>query len=233
MRLVIQLTIVVVLTNYFVGIIVLVMPTAAVGLQVIQRETAATALRGTRRTLLAALAEPDSAAGLARRLGLPRQRLNYHLKALEASGLLECVEERRKGNCTERVLRATARTFVISPDALGSFGPTPEVAQDRFSAAYVVAVAARTITEVSALDARARAEERRISTLTLDTEIRFASPESRAAFAQELTDRIAALVAKYPRRRITAWPAVPPGDDWTSAAGASSLRRRHHSVAPR
>jgi DNA-binding transcriptional ArsR family regulator len=168
------------------------------GLQVIQRpETAATALRGTRRALLAALAEPDSAAGLARRLGLPRQRLNYHLKALEECGLLECIEERRKGNCTERILRATARAFVISPDALGALGPTPEAAQDRFSASYVVAVAARTITEVSALDARARAEDRRISTLTLDAEIRFASPESRTAFAQELSDRIAELVAKY------------------------------------
>ncbi len=173
------------------------MATAAVRVQVIERETAAAALRGTRRAMLAALAEPDSAAGLARRLGLPRQRLNYHLKALEKCGLLECVEERRKGNCTERILRATARAFVISPDALGSFGPTPEAAQDRFSAAYVVAVAARTITEVSALDARARADERRISTLTLDSEIRFASPESRAAFAQELTDRLAELVARY------------------------------------
>jgi DNA-binding transcriptional ArsR family regulator len=165
--------------------------------EVIQRpETAATALKGTRRTLLAALAQPDSAAGLARRLGLPRQRLNYHLKALEECGLLECVEQRRKGNCTERILRATARAFVISPDALGALGPTPE-AQDRFSASSVVAVAARTITEVSALDARARAEDRRISTLTLDAEIRFASPESRAAFAHELSDRIAELVAKY------------------------------------
>ena len=145
--------------------------------EVIQRpETAATALKGTRRSLLAALAEPDSAAGLARKLGIPRQRLNYHLKALEQCGLLECVEERRKGNCTERILRATARSFVISPDALGAFGPTPETAQDRFSASYVVAVAARTITEVSTLDARARAEQRRISTLTLDSEIRFASP---------------------------------------------------------
>ena len=168
------------------------------GFEVIrQPETAATALRGTRRALLAALAEPDSAAGLARKLGLPRQRLNYHLRTLEACGLLECVEERRKGNCTERLLRATARAFVISPDALGAFGSSPEAGQDRFSASYAVAVAARTITEVSALDARARAEERRISTLTLDAEIRFASPESRAAFAQELSDRIAELVAKY------------------------------------
>jgi DNA-binding transcriptional ArsR family regulator len=168
------------------------------GIEVIQQpETAAAALRGTRRALLAALAEPDSAAGLARKLGLPRQRLNYHLKALEACGLLECVEERRKGNCRERILRATARAFVISPDALGAYGPTAEAAQDRFSASYVVAVAARTITEVSTLDVRARAEERRLSTLTLDTEIRFASPESRAAFARELTDRMTELVAKY------------------------------------
>jgi DNA-binding transcriptional ArsR family regulator len=158
---------------------------------------AATALRGTRRTLLAALAEPDSAAGLARRLGLPRQRLNYHLKALEQSGLLECVEERRKGNCTERILRATARSFVISPDALGALGPTPDAAQDRFSASYIVAVAARTITEVSALDSRARTEHKRLATLAIDSEIRFASAESRAAFTRELSDRVADLVARY------------------------------------
>ena len=171
-------------------------PASAV--QVIQRpETAAAALRGTRRTLLAALAEPDSAAGLARRLGLPRQRLNYHLKALEHCGLLECVEERRKGNCTERILRATARAFVISPDALGALGPTPDAARDRLSASYAVAVAARTITEISTLDVRARAEHKRIATLAIDSEIRFASAESRAAFTRELSERITELVAKY------------------------------------
>ena len=60
-----------------------------------------------------------------------------------------------------------------------------------------VAVAARTISEVSSLDVRARAEDRRISTLTIDSEIRFASPESRAAFAAELTNRLTELVAKY------------------------------------
>jgi DNA-binding transcriptional ArsR family regulator len=170
----------------------------ASAVEVIHRpETAAAALRGTRRSLLAALAEPDSAAGLARKLGLPRQRLNYHLKALEQCGLLECVEERRKGNCNERILRATARAFVISPDALGALGPTRGAAQDRFSASFVVSLSARTITEVSTLDARARAEHKRISTLALDSEVRFASSQSRAAFAAELADRIAELVAKY------------------------------------
>jgi DNA-binding transcriptional ArsR family regulator len=173
------------------------MKSRASDVAVIGHAESAAALRGTRRTLLTALADPDSAAGLARRLGLPRQRLNYHLKALEQCGLLECVEERRKGNCTERILRATARSFVISPDALGTLGPTPGAAQDRFSSSFVVAVAARTITEVSTLDARARAEQKRLSTLTIDSEIRFASAESRAEFARELSERIAELVARY------------------------------------
>jgi DNA-binding transcriptional ArsR family regulator len=160
-------------------------------------ETAATALRGTRRALLAALSEPDSAAGLARRLGMPRQRLNYHLKALEECGLVECVEERRKGNCTERVLRATARSFVISPDALGAAGSIVDAAEDRLSASYVVAVASRTISEVSALDSRARSQQKRIATLAIDSEVRFASADSRAAFARELSEFITGLVAKY------------------------------------
>jgi DNA-binding transcriptional ArsR family regulator len=160
-------------------------------------ETAAKALRGTRRALLAALSEPDSAAGLARRLGMPRQRLNYHLKALEECGLLECVEERRKGNCTERVLRATARSFVISPDALAAAGSIVAAAEDRLSASYVVAVASRTISEVSALDARARSQQKRVATLAIDSEIRFASADSRASFARELSEFVTGLVARY------------------------------------
>ena len=63
----------------------------------------------TRLRLVRELVEPDSAAGLAKRLGLPRQRLNYHLRELEAAGLLELVEERRRGNCVERIVRAVAR----------------------------------------------------------------------------------------------------------------------------
>jgi DNA-binding transcriptional ArsR family regulator len=62
-----------------------------------------------RANLLSELSEPGSATTLAGRVGLPRQKVNYHLRALEKHGLVELVEERRKGNVTERVLRATAR----------------------------------------------------------------------------------------------------------------------------
>jgi DNA-binding transcriptional ArsR family regulator len=166
--------------------------------EVIQRpEVASAALHPTRRLLLESLAEPDSAAGLARRLELPRQLINYHLRALERCGLVECVEERRKGNCTERMVRATARSFVISPEALGALGATSGEAQDRFSATYVVAVAARAIAEVSTLQSRARNASKRLSTMAVDAEVRFASADARAAFADELSGELARLVAKY------------------------------------
>ena len=44
---------------------------------------------------------------MGRDLGLSRQKVNYHLRALEDAGLVEHVEDRRRGNCTERIVRAT------------------------------------------------------------------------------------------------------------------------------
>lgn len=172
--------------------------TSALPLEVIRSpEPAAALLDPTRQQLLAKLAEPNSAAGLARSLGLPRQRVNYHLRVLEQEGLVELVEERKKGNCLERVVRAAARSFVISPEALGALGETPEAAQDRFSTAYLIAAAGRAIKDVAALDARARAERKRLATFTIDADIRFASAATRSAFAAELSQAITSLVAKY------------------------------------
>jgi DNA-binding transcriptional ArsR family regulator len=160
-------------------------------------EQAVVALQKTRRQLLAKLVEPDSAAGLARKLGVPRQRLNYHLRELEREGLVELVEEHRKGNCVERVVRATARAFVISPDAIGALGATTELANDRFSAEYLLGAAARAVRDVATLQSSAKRAGKRLSTLTLETDVRFASADDRAAFADELASAMAALAAKY------------------------------------
>lgn len=157
---------------------------------------ARTLLGGNRRALLEALVEPDSASGLARRLRLPRQRLNYHLKLLERDGLVELVAERRKGNCVERVVRATARAFVISPEALGET-PSTSAPGDRASVGALVGAAADAIRRVAALDARARQAGKRVATLTLDTEVRFASAESRASFVEDLVTLTGRLVARY------------------------------------
>src|SRR5215216_4973503 len=94
-----------------------------------------------RARLLAELAEPGSASTLGARVGLSRQKANYHLRALERHGLVELVEERRKGNCTERVLQATAASYVISPTALSAVAPDPSREPDQRSARWLLAVA--------------------------------------------------------------------------------------------
>lgn len=160
-------------------------------------DRAATLLQPMRRLVLEHLKEPQSAASLARHLNIPRQRLNYHLRELERQGLVACVEERRRGNCTERMLKATARAFVITPEALGVLGESAEGDVDRFSAGYLTSAAARTLRDMAELSHRAAAEGRRLATLTLETEIRFASTASRAAFADDLADAVARLAAKY------------------------------------
>src|SRR5215471_4541155 len=90
-----------------------------------------------RTRLLAELTEPGSASMLASRVGLARQKVNYHLRSLERHGLVELVEERRKGNMTERVLRAAAASYVISPSALAAVAPDPARSPDRLSARWL------------------------------------------------------------------------------------------------
>lgn len=151
-----------------------------------------------RSRLLAELAsEPASATTLATRVGLPRQKVNYHLHTLERHGLVELVDERRKGNMVERVLRATAASYVISPAALGAVQPDPSRGPDRLSAFWLLALAARLVRDVGILIAGADRARQRVATYAMDGEIRFASARDRAAFAEELSVTVAGLIAKY------------------------------------
>jgi DNA-binding transcriptional ArsR family regulator len=150
-----------------------------------------------RGRLLGELAEPASAAALAARLGIARQKVNYHLRTLEAHGLVRMAEERRWGGLTERVLVATASAYVVSPAALGEAAGDPGRAADRLSARYLIALAARMVREVATLVRRAEAADKRLATLAIDAEIRFRSAAERAAFTDELGAAVAGLVARY------------------------------------
>jgi DNA-binding transcriptional ArsR family regulator len=160
-------------------------------------DQAAALLAPLRMQILNTLREPGSATGVARQLGLPRQKVNYHLRELEQHRLLHFVEEQRKGNCMERIVQATARSYVISPEALGKLSDGVTPSSDRFSAAYLVSAAARVIRDLAVLGSRALSARKQIATLTIETEVRFASAGERAAFADELSRSVAALAAKY------------------------------------
>ena len=159
--------------------------------------TAEVSLDPIRARLLAELAEPASATMLAARVGLPRQKVNYHLRSLEQHGLVALVEERRKGNCTERLLRATAASYVISPAALAAVAPDPARAPDRLSARWLLAVASRLVRDTGELITGAAKARKPLATFAIDGEVRFASAADRAAFARELASAVTALVGKY------------------------------------
>ena len=167
-------------------------------LEVIDDPAAAmVALDPIRARLLAELGEAGSAASLANRVGLSRQKVNYHLRALEAHGLVRPVEERRWGGLVERRVIATATSYVVSPAAMGEAASDPARASDRLSARYLIALAARVVREVAELVRGSKEQGKHLATLALDTEVRFRSPAERAAFTAELTGAIAGLVARY------------------------------------
>ena len=169
-----------------------------IDIQVIDDPAAATvALEPVRSRLLAELATPASAATLATRVGLARQKVNYHLRALESHGLAELAEERKWGGLTERLMVATAASYVVSPDAMGSVAVDPNREKDRLSASYLIALGARVIREVGDLVRRAKATGKRLATLAVDTEVVFRSAADRAAFSDELTEAITKLVSRY------------------------------------
>ncbi|WP_373283560.1 ArsR/SmtB family transcription factor [Sediminivirga luteola] len=206
-------------------------------------EAAEASLHPMRRQLLAELSEPRSATGLAARLGMPRQKVNYHLRILEQHGLVELVEERRRGNFTERVVQASAASYVISPGTLGEMQPDPAYAPDRLSARWLLALASRLVRDVGTLLAGARKARRAVATFAMDGEIRFISAADRAAFAEELSEAITGLVAKYHRDRqpgdgegklhrlvVAVHPAVPA--DAQPPGGRGSRPGSRHGPGP-
>lgn len=158
---------------------------------------ATVALDPVRSRLLSELRTPASAATLAGRVGMPRQKVNYHLRTLEDHGLVRVDSEKQWGGLTERRLVATATSYVVSPSALGPVAADPAREMDRLSAGYLVALAARVVREIGQLLRKSEQVGKRLATLSIDTEVRFRSAEDRAAFSQELTSAVAALVARY------------------------------------
>lgn len=173
------------------------MPAPADDLAVIDDPvTAACLLDPKRAQVLAALSEPGSATSVGAALGLSRQQVNYHLRALEAQGLVAQVGTRPRRGLTERLVQASAYGYVVSPAVLGELAADPR-RTDRWSSAYLIAVASRMLRELAALVRGAAGAGQQLPTLTLDSDVRFATAADRAAFSAELAAAIRTLVARY------------------------------------
>lgn len=157
-------------------------------------ERALLALSPIRRRLLEALREPGSATSLAKRLDLPRQQLGYHLRALEAAGLVHLVAENKRRGFVERVLVAAADAFVFDPALLG--GARAE-AQDRHAAQHLVAAAGTIVREVTRMQGAAEAAGQRLLTLTIEADVGFEQPQDFEDFSKALGEAIASVAERF------------------------------------
>jgi DNA-binding transcriptional ArsR family regulator len=155
--------------------------------------------------------EPVSATGLARRLGLPRQKVNYHVRTLARAGLLRRAGQRRRRNLIEQRYQVTARTFVLAPDLLGAIGAHRRAPQDALSAGALVAALARAQGEVGRGIRTAEASGRRLATFSLTSEFRFESAEQRKAFGEALRDAVISVIDRYTSPAITGAGQPAPG----------------------
>ncbi|MGH9743443.1 MAG: winged helix-turn-helix domain-containing protein [Candidatus Acidiferrum sp.] len=163
-----------------------------------EREQAAVLLQHPLRLkILAALLEPDSATGVARRMGLPRQTVNYHVRELARARLLDRAGRRRRRHLFEQCYVATARGYILSPELLGSLAADPAEIADTLSAKYLLGLASKVQEEMARLPEFAAAAGKRLATLSVNTELRFSSPEQRAAFAEELQGAIIEIAGRH------------------------------------
>lgn len=182
---------------------------------------ARTALQPIRLRLLHLLERPHSAPQLAQAVGMPRQRVLYHLRKLEADRLVEAREHGSVGRRIDRTYVRTAASYAIAPNTLGGVAVDPQTVADAFSSAYLSAVAGRALNDLAALGRAAAARRKRVPTLTVETDVRFATPADQRAFAGDLARTLARLAAKYHQ------PDAPQGRTFrVFACGYPAVRSR-------
>jgi DNA-binding transcriptional ArsR family regulator len=150
-----------------------------------------------RLRMLDVLREAQSAAAVARVIGEPRQKVNYHLQELRRGGLVEPAGERRKGNMTEQLYRSVAGTFLVSPRVAWTDQRRGATLQQQAALAALVDLGERLQRDAAALLDHAAFDGGEIPSASVDVEVSFADAASRSAFMTEYLKALGPLLKKY------------------------------------
>lgn len=160
-------------------------------------QRAATLLDPLRLEILRLAREPASSSELAARLGLPRQRVNYHVRLLARAGFLRRAGRRRRRNMIEQRYVAAAAAFLLSPELLGSIGPDWRRVGDSDSGAYLLALASQMETDLIRAGTAKPAGAEKETALTLKSQFRFLSPAQREQFTAALREAVVQVIARH------------------------------------
>jgi DNA-binding transcriptional ArsR family regulator len=159
---------------------------------------AAALLRPLRLRILGLARQPASATELARRLGLPRQRVHYHVRSLEKAGFLRPAGRIRKRNLVEQRFIATARAYVLSPGILGPLAADWRAIGNTASADYVLALAEQVRADLTRTRRGGGGPgETPGESLSLKSQFRFESPRQQADFATAVRRALVETIARH------------------------------------
>ena len=162
----------------------------------------------TRVAILEALRAPSSAAGVARAIGQPRQRVNYHLKELEQAGLVERTGEERTGNFVSSLYRSVARSFVVSPKVAWSDPRRVDALRRQHSLETLVELGELLQRDAADLLDRAAFDGEEIASASVSADVRFACEDDRAGFMTEYLRTVRELLEKYGAKKGEAYRAM-------------------------
>ncbi len=169
-------------------------------------ERAAALLKPMRIELLKLLAEPRSLAELSSIVGETPQKLHYHVKVLERSGLIARVDERRIGAMIEGLYQAAAGSYWLSPALVGQIGGRRR-GGDQTSLGYLLGLAEEMQDELGRLSRAALLVD--VPSFGLDLHIHLPAAR-RAAFLEVAQAIIQTLAETYGIR-----DSDPPADGET------------------
>ena len=144
--------------------------------------------------------EPASASDLAARMGLGRQRTNYHVKQLVGAGLLEPAGSRVRRGLEERFYRASALSYVIAPQATGPLAP-PESAAN---GGDLVALSSLVLADLAWFQQHADGKR---APAAIQATVRLATAAQRKAFFQALQEALDKVVEAHGGKGSAAGPA--------------------------
>lgn len=140
--------------------------------------------------------EGTSATDAARRLGLPRQMVNYHVQALQKAGFVIPIGEVRRRNMMERRVRATARSYLISPDILGALSGARRRPTDSATREALLALTARIQSDLGSPGIKSSSP----AALSFSSKIHFSTEERRGAFIRALGEAVVNVVQEFARK---------------------------------
>ena len=151
----------------------------------------------TRLRILDSLRAPDSAAGVARTLGEPRQRINHHVKELEKAGLVVPAGERRAGNFVEQLYRSAAGTFVLSPRLTWGDGARLRALADHLALRHLVEFGERLQRDAAGLLDRAAFDGEDVPSAAVEAVVHFPDADARSAFLDEYVALVGDLIERH------------------------------------